>query len=69
MFVLLFLLTLAACKDKKDTTLTELKTPTEKVGYAFGSEVGRSLRITTLILMQMLSSKVFTMGWMTANSY
>ncbi len=45
MFVLLFLLTLAACKDKKDTTLTELKTPTEKVGYAFGSEVGRSFKI------------------------
>ena len=44
MMIMLMLVTLAACKEKKEMKLTDLKVPAEKLGYAFGTEVGKSFK-------------------------
>lgn len=34
----------SGCKEQKETKLTELKTPAEKLGYALGSDIGQSFK-------------------------
>lgn len=42
--VALMVFALAACKEKKPEKITELKTPEAKLGYALGSDVGKSFK-------------------------
>lgn len=42
--IMLIVITLTACKEKEAATMLELRTPAEKLGYSFGTDVGKTFK-------------------------
>lgn len=49
-FVMLLFFLLTSCGEQKDTKVTELKTQAEKLGYALGSDIGKSFITNEMIV-------------------
>ncbi len=48
--VLLLLFVGVGCNEQKETKVTELKTPAEKLGYALGTDIGKSFKTNEMIV-------------------
>lgn len=48
--VLIALLLFAGCNETKETKLTELTTPAEKLGYALGTDIGKSFKANEMVV-------------------